>query len=176
MCGLALAGITGIYLSQVRRMRGLGLVGYLLFAGAYLMILPTEVIAATVLPGLAHTQPGFVNDVVVAAAGGHPVGNIGHLQVLFDLTGACYMLGGLVFGIALFRADVLARWAAVLLSGSTVATASLAFLPDAFNRPMAVPEGLALFGLGVSLWRRERSHPVAASAEQPAALQSATVR
>lgn len=155
MCGLALAGITGIYLSHVRRLRALGLVGYVVFAAGYLLMLPTEVMAAAFLPGLTDSRPGFVNDVVVAAAGGHPAGDIGHLQVLFNLTGACYMLGGLVFGIALFRAHVLARWAAALLAVSTIATASLAFLPDAFNRPMAVPEGLALIGLGISLWRHE---------------------
>lgn len=174
MCGLALAGITGIYLSQVRQMRALGLVGYLLLAAGYLMMLPTEVMAAALLPGLTHSQPGFVNDVVITAAGGHPAGDIGHMQVLFNLTGACYMLGGLVFGIALVRAHVLARWAAVLLSVSTVATASLAFLPDAFNRPMAVPEGVALIGLGVSLWRHQ--HAADATTVQPATLQAAPVR
>jgi hypothetical protein len=139
MCALALAGITGIYLRKVRRMRVLGLAGYVTFAAGYLLMLSTEVIAATVLPGLTSSEPRFVNDVVAAAAGGHPIGDIAHLQVLFDLTGACYLLGGLLFGIALFRARVLARWAAALLAVATVATASLAFLPDAFNRPMAVP-------------------------------------
>ena len=39
---------------------------------------------------------------------------------------------------------------------STVATAALAVLPEAFNRPLAVPEGIALVGLGVSLWRNPR--------------------
>jgi hypothetical protein len=58
-----------------------------------------------------------------------------------------------VFGIALFRTGVLARWAAALLAVSTVGTAALAVLPEAFNRPLAVPEAVALIGLGVSLWR-----------------------
>ena len=67
------------------------------------------------------------------------------------------MGGGLLFGIALFRARVLARWAAVLLSVGTVATLALAFLPESFNRPLAVPTGVALIGLGISLWRNPRS-------------------
>ena len=157
MCALALAGMTGIYLRQVRQMRMLGLVGFALFAAGYLLILPTEVIAALVLPAVTHTAPGFVNDVVVASAGGNPTGDIGHMQILFNLTGACYILGGLIFGIALFRARVLARWAAVLLAVSTVATAALAVLPQSFNRPMAVPEGVAMIGLGISLWRDQRN-------------------
>ena len=43
----------------------------------------------------------------------------------------------------------------------TVGTLSLAVLPEAFNRPMAVPTGLALIGLGVSLWRDQRTPAVA---------------
>jgi hypothetical protein len=164
MCGLALVGITGIYLRQVRQMRLLGLIGYLTFAAGYLLILCIVVMAAAFLPALTSTEPQFVNDVVAANEGGTTVGDIGHLQVLFTITGACYVLGGLLFGIALFRAGVLARWAAVLLSLSTVATVSLAFLPEAFNRPMAVPEGVALIGLGVSLWRDQRETAAADSA------------
>jgi hypothetical protein len=167
MGALALAGITGIYLRQVRRMRVLGLVGFVLFAAGYLLLFATEVIAALVLPALTQTVPGFVNDVVVASAGGTATGDIGHLQILFNLTGACYILGGLIFGIALFRTRVLARWAAALLAVSTVATASLAVLPESFNRPLAVPEGVALVALGISLWRDQRN--TTATAGTPAA-------
>src|SRR5690606_15522448 len=118
-----------------------------------LAMFSVEVIAATVLPNLVDTEPGFVNDVVSAAAGGHPDGDIGALQTLFNVAGAGYMLGGLLFGIAMFRARVLPRWASALLAISTVGTAALAALPDSFNRPFAVPEGIALIALGVSLWR-----------------------
>jgi hypothetical protein len=156
MAALALAGITGMYVRQYRRAGVLGLVGYLVFAVGYLAMLSVEVIAATVLPALVDTEPGFVNDVVSAANGGTPTGDIGGLQTLFSVMGAGFIVGGLIFGVALFRAGVLARWAAALLAVSTVATAALAVLPDSFNRPFAVPEGIALIGLGVSLWRNPR--------------------
>jgi hypothetical protein len=156
MAALALAGITGMYLRQVRQTRLLGLIGYLLFAAGYLAILSTEVIAACVLPVLAHTSPGYVNDLVTAAAGGTPAGNIGAMQIVFDVSGFAYMAGGLLFGVALFRARVLARWAAALLALGTLATAALAVLPESFNRPLAVPTGVALIGLGISLWRDQR--------------------
>jgi hypothetical protein len=156
MTVLALAGIAGMYLRQHREAGVLGLVGYLVFSVGYLGMFGTEVVAAAVLPNLTESQPGFVNDVVTAAVGGTPAGDIGGMQVLLDVGGAGYIVGGLLFGIALFRAGVLARWAAALLAVSTVATAALAVLPEAFNRPMAVPEGIALIGLGVSLWRHAR--------------------
>jgi hypothetical protein len=159
MAALALAGITGMYLRQHRKAGVLGLAGYLVFAVGYFAMFGVELIAATVLPNLVHTQPGFVNDVVAAATGGTPSGDVGGLQTLFNVAGAGYILGGLLFGIALFRTGVLARWAAALLAVSTVATAALAVLPEAFNRPLAVPEGIALIGLGVSLWRNSRDVP-----------------
>ena len=157
MCVAALAGITGMYLRQVRQMRVLGLLGYVVFALGYLMMFATEVMPVVFLSALTHKAPAFVNNVVIASGGGTPTGDIGHLQTFFTLTGVCYMLGGLIFGIALFRAKVLARWASVLLALSTVATATLAVLPTSFDRPMAVPEGVALIGLGISLWRDQHN-------------------
>jgi hypothetical protein len=165
MSGLALAGITGIYLRQVRQVGRLGLVGYIAFSVAYLLMFATETVAAYVLPPLTRSNPGFVRDVVVTAFGGSPVGSIGHLPAFFAVTGLAFMGGGLLFGIALFRARVLARWAAALLAVSTTATAALAVLPDSFNRPLAVPTGVALIGLGLSL--RRNAVPAEAAAAQP---------
>lgn len=164
MSALALAGITGMYLRQHRQAGVLGLIGYLLFAAGYLAIFSVEVIAATILPALVDTNPGFVNDVVAAAAGGSPDGDIGSVQALFNANGIGYILGGLLFGIAMFRARVLARWAAALLAIGTVGTAALAVLPESFNRPFAVPVGVALIGLGLSLWRNHRDDTAPATA------------
>lgn len=156
MAALALVGITGVYLSQVRRIGVLGLIGYLLLGAFYLVLLPIEFAAGFVLPSLADTDPGYVNDVLAVSVGGSASGDIGALQTVFPLTGVLYVAGGLVFGIALVRARVLARWPAVLLAVGTVATLSLAVLPESFNRPLAVPTGVALIGLGISLWREHR--------------------
>ncbi len=164
MTVLALAGLTGMYLHQHRKAGVLGLIGYLVFAAAYLAMFSVEIIAVVVLPALVEAQPGFVNDVVIASGGGTPSGDIGALQTWFDVTGVLYLSGGLLFGIALFRTGVLARWAAALLAASTLGTAALAVLPEAFDRPMAVPEGIALIGLGVSLWRTQRRAATATGA------------
>jgi uncharacterized membrane protein YphA (DoxX/SURF4 family) len=105
---------------------------------------------------VAKTDPAYVQDVLDAGMGGSPAGDIGAMQLLFSATGAFYMIGGLLFGAALFRAGLLARWASALLAVATVSTAALAVLPESFSRPMAVPMGIALIGLGVSLWRTQR--------------------
>ena len=156
MSVLALVGIAGMYLRQHRQAGLLGLVGYVVFTLGYLTLFAVQVIAVAVLPTLLDSDPGYVMDVVNAAAGGTPDGDIGGMQVVLNVAGAGYILGGLLFGIALFRTAILPRWASALLAASTVGTAALAVLPDAFNRPLAVPEGIALIGLGVALWRNPR--------------------
>lgn len=153
---LSLAGITGMYLRQVKQTGVLGLVGYLLLSVGYLAILGTVFTAAFVLPSLVGTDPAYVNDVAVAANGGHPAGDIGLLEQVIQVQGAGYLLGGLLFGIALYRARVLARWAAALLAVGGLVSAALMVMPDAFYRLLAFPNGIAMIGLGCSLWLSSR--------------------
>lgn len=154
MAVLVLAGITSLTVRHGRELGILGAIGYGVFGVGYLVMFSVEVIAGTVLPAIVHTSPGYVQDVLTAAFGGTPAGAIGAMQALLSLSGIGYMLGGLVFGIALFRAGVVARWASALLAVATVSTLALAVLPESFNRPFAIPTGIALMGLGWSAWRR----------------------
>ena len=176
MTVLALVGITGMYLRQHRQSGPLGLVGFVVFAFGYVTLFSVEVIAAAVLPSLLDANHGYVMDVVSAAAGGKPEGDIGGIQVVLNVAGAGYILGGLLFGIALFRTGILPRWASALLAVSTVSTAALAVLPEAFNRPFAVPEGIALIGLGVALWRNPVDVRTTRSTEAAGAVLEPSVR
>src|SRR3954452_5848108 len=73
MAVFSLIGITGIYLRQVRQIGLLGLIGYAVLALGYLTILCVQVIAVFVLPELASSQPGYVNDVLAVATSGTPI-------------------------------------------------------------------------------------------------------
>ena len=157
MAALALAGITGMYLRQVKQIGLLGLVGYLIFCAGYLTISAVAFVSAYVLPAIAETNPGYVNDVLAAATNGTAIGDIGLIQGAFYVSGITFLGGGLIFGIALFRARVLARWAAVLLAVASVFSVSLSVLPDAFYRFLAVPNSIAMIGLGYSLWLTTRT-------------------
>jgi hypothetical protein len=156
MATLALAGITGMYLSHVRRNGVLGLVGYLILAAGYLLIMSSTFGLAYVLPQIAGTDPSYVTDVLATASGRADAGDVGVLGTLFQVQSLCYLAGGLVFGVALYRAGVLARWAAALLAVGGMVSALLTVLPDAFYRLIALPNGIALIALGYSLWRSQR--------------------
>jgi len=156
MSVLALAGLTGIFLRHRSRLGRLGLAGYSLLTVGYLAMFTVECIVAFVLPTKAHSDPAYVQHVINGAMGHGPTSGIGHLHELFLAMGIGYSIGGLLFGIALFRARVLARWASLLLAYATTSALALAALPESFSRPFAVPTGVALIGLGISLWREER--------------------
>jgi hypothetical protein len=156
MTMLALVGITGMYLRQVKQSGVLGLLGYLVFGAGYLLIMSTTLISAYVLPSLVDTDPGYVTDVLAAATGGTAQGDIGLLGTVFQVQGIAYLAGGLVFGVALFRARVLTRWAAVLLAVGGLVSVLLTVMPDAFYRFLAYPNGIAMVALGYSLWRTAR--------------------
>ena len=156
MAVLALVGITGMYLSQVRRNGVLGLVGFLVLGGCYLLMACMTYMAAFVLPELAATDPAYVNDVIAQIKSDAPTGDIGLLSIALQIQGFAFLAGGLIFGIALFRARVLSRWATVLLAMGGVITILLSVLPDAFYRLLAFPNGIALIGLGYALWATTR--------------------
>jgi hypothetical protein len=153
MAALALVGITGMYLHQVTRMGVLGLVGYVLFAANYIVIGSVSFIAAYVLPAIDGTSPTYVKDALAVASGGHASGDIGALATVIPVEAFLYLAGGLLFGIALFRARVLPRWAAALLAVGGAVSAAQQVLPDPWFRLLAFPNGIAMIALGYALWR-----------------------
>ena len=83
--------------------------------------------------------------------------NLGVLPTVWTLTGPLYILGGLLFGIATFRARILPRWAAVLLALGTVLAPVAKQLSLAAQPKIAIPMGLALAWLGYALMTEQRT-------------------
>ena len=160
MCILGLIGLTGLYARQANEAGWLGLAGYLLFSLFYALTLPFVFAQAFILPLLATTAPAFVEGWLgIIKNPGAPVEmNLGALPVLYRLAGfAGYLIGGLLFGIATFRAGVLPRWAAGLLAvAGPLGPVAVALLPYALERYAGVPLGLALVWLGYALFSERR--------------------
>jgi hypothetical protein len=155
-CALALAGLAGMFLRHRDQFGRLGRAGYALVSVGFLAMLVQECMIGYYLPTIAHSKPVYVQHVLNGAMAHGASSGIGAWQGLFLIAGMGYSLGGLVFGIALFRAGVLSRRASALFAYGTVSALALAALPESFSRPFAVPTGVALIGLGLSLWRDQR--------------------
>ena len=158
MCLLFLIGIAGIYARQVQEAGRLGLAAFLLLILCWWLQTGYVFTDLFILPVLANAAPQFVESFLGIVNAGSPVEmNIGALPAAYGLIGIVYMLGGLLFGIALLRAGILPRWPAGLLAVSSVLTPAAALLPHAIQRLAAIPVGLALAWLGYALWSERRA-------------------
>ncbi len=150
---LAMLAVAGIYARQVEKSGWLGLAGFLLFSLFWALSLALHFVEAFISPVVATIAPRFVEGLLAIVTGGTSEVNLGILPVVSMLSGIVgYLLGGLLFGIATFRAGVLPRWAGGLLAlGTILPFLGAAFVTHPFDRIFAVPVGLALAWLGYAL-------------------------
>jgi len=157
MCVLFLVGITGLYARQAEKAGWLGLVAFVVLATSWTLQSAFVFTEAFVLPPLAAMSPQFA-DALVGISYGHTGGvNLGVLPALYSVLGIAYMLGGLLFGIATFRAGILPRVPAALLAIAATLTPLAGLLPHAEQRYAAIPVALALAWLGYSLSSERRA-------------------
>lgn len=152
ICIFFLLGITGLYARQVEEAGWLGLAGFVLYSLSWVLTASFTFTEVFILPLLATESPTLAEDFLGIFTGSTGETNFGVLANLWTLTGSLYILGGLLFGIATFRAGILPRWAAVLLAVGSVLSPVAALLPPEHVAKVAVPVGLALAWLGYALW------------------------
>lgn len=159
MAFLFLAGITGVYARQVEKAGWLGLVGYLLFSLSWVIQSGFIFAEAFFLPVLATEAPLFVEGFLGIINGSPSLVDLGVLPVLYAVAGvAGYVFGGVLFGVAIFRARVLPRWAGAMLAFAAVSPLVFStLLPHPLDRMLAVPMGVAMLWLGYALWSGRRT-------------------
>ena len=156
-----LLGMAGLYARQAAKVGLLGLIGYVLLSLWFALVLGFSFVEAFIVPQMAVSSPGFVEAWMGMFVG--PAGDfdLGVLPALWALTAPLLILGGLLFGVATFRARVLPRMAGALLAVSTVVAPVAALLPNAAQPKIAIPMGIALAWLGYSLLAERRTGTVA---------------
>ena len=159
MSFLGLLGIAGLYARQVEEVGWLGLAGYLLFSLFFALTMAFQFLEAFISPLLATEAPKVVEGFLGIASGHATETNLGALPAVYSATGVCYLLGGVLFGVATFRARILPRWAAGLLAvGTLLPILGSSLFPHPYDRIFAVPVGLALAWLGYALWSERRAN------------------
>jgi hypothetical protein len=154
---LFLLGITGIYARQVDKVGLLGLIGYLVVSLSWALNYAFIYAETFIFPILATPAPTFVEG-ALGIINGKPIDTeLGALPILFGVTGITYMLGGLLFGVATFRAGVLPRGAAGLLAAASALTPLAALLPHEIQRFAAIPVAIAWAWMGYALWAERRA-------------------
>jgi hypothetical protein len=157
MCFFGLIGLTGIYVRQAAKAGWTGLVGYVLLSLWFGLIMGFSFVEAFIIPHVATSSPSLVDAWMKVFNGGTSKVDLGVLPTLWTLVGVVYILGGLLFGIATFRAGILPRGAAVLLAVGTLLAPLGGLLPLASQPKVAIPTGLALAWMGYGLWSEQRT-------------------
>lgn len=157
MSFFGLIGLTGLYVRQAAKVGLLGLVGYVLLNLWLVLIMGFSFVEAFVLPHVASTAPAFVDAWMKMFNGPASDYDLGALPTVWLLSGPIYILGGLTFGIATFRARILPRWAGALLAIGTLLAPVAVLFPNAAQPKIAIPVGLALAWLGYALWTDHRT-------------------
>ena len=159
----ALLGMTGLYARQVEETGWQGLVGYLLLTIYYAVQMCITFIEPTILPLLTTIAPTFVESVLQLANGVGSPTNLGSLTTIYSLASILFVLGSLLFGIAMFRARILPRGAAALfaISGPLAGT-MFTLLPYQLVQLTSIPIGGAMIWLGYALFSERREKKSAA--------------
>lgn len=147
-----MAGVTGIYLRQADKAGWLGVAGYLPFVLFWAITLVFQFNEAFIIPALATVAPQFVESHLGIVTSTPATVDLGAIPTIYLVNGLMYALGGLILGIATFRAGVLPRWGGALLAAGAVAPFVLTMLPHPFDRTFAIPTGVALAWLGYAVW------------------------
>ncbi|HOB58422.1 MAG TPA: hypothetical protein PKG61_12310 [Rhodoglobus sp.] len=154
---LVMIGLAGIYLRQVREFGVLGLIAYALFGFFFILQAAFNFAEAFIAPLIAVDAPQLAVD-IVGLFGRYPaVNDLGPLAALPQVGAVLYVGGALLFGVSIIRARVLSRGAGILLIVAAVITpVAGALLPHALERMAAIPMGLGIIWLGLSLWMDQR--------------------
>jgi hypothetical protein len=157
MCLFGVFGIAGLYARHVEETGWLGLAGYLLLTIFYAVQMCFAFTEPLILPLLATEAPKFVAGFLGILTGTPSEVSLGAIPVVNGLVAALYLLGTLLFGIALFRARILSRWAAGLLAFSGPLAIIMTRIGHPIDRLAAVPMGISLIWLGYTLWSERRA-------------------
>lgn len=152
MCLLFLIAITGLYARQVEESGWLGLVGFAFLTVSWWLQTGYVFAEAFILPVLAVAAPDFVDSFLGIVNGSPGSFDIGALPAAYGIVGLTYLLGGILFGVATFRAAVFPRPAAALLAVTALLTPAAVLLPHALQRFVAIPMGITFIWLGWTLW------------------------
>ena len=167
MAVLGLTGVSAIYLTQVKKFGVLGLLAYLVFSLFFVTQACVNFAEAFILPLSAAGSPKLTEDVASLFVSGYVLQtDVGPLAIVGSIGAVLYLGGGVLFGVAVIRANVLPRWTGILLIVAALASLSAAVLPHELARYAAVPMGLALIALGVAQFAQQRSSTAALNARR----------
>lgn len=154
-CIMAFSGlfaIVGLYMKQIKEVGWLGFAGFTFLSLWFALVMCFSFLEAFVFPMLASQAPLFVSGVLGMFHSLPTEVDLGILPLLWSVSGILFILGGLFFGIATFRAKILPKYAGLLLALGTGFAPLAALLPFEYQTKIMVIAGAAFIWFGYALW------------------------
>lgn len=152
-------GLTGLYLRQRREVAVLGFVGAAAAWMGMALLSGAMYFEAIIEPGLVRLSPELAEP--MAQLSGEEIRSF---LIAFFVAVGLFGGGFLLFGIAMYKAAVMPKWAVVLFVTGSVVGGPQGFLPVAVATLAFLTMGVGLAGLGVALWADPEAsvpHPTA---------------
>lgn len=149
-------GLLGTYLVQVEEVGLLGLLGVLMFGLFWLVSMIFGFVEALILPLLTAHYPEFVAGMVGLFGNVVSDVDLGLFPGLASIFGIFYIVGGILYGLAGYRGNVLSRNAFLFLIIAALATVATGIVPHPMDRVFAIPMGVSLIWIGSSLGSKRR--------------------
>lgn len=158
-------GLIGHFSLYVERIKWLGSIGFVLFGLFWLLTMVFSFVEAFVLPLLVETSPDFVEGMVGLFGSEPSLVPLGIFPVLVNLAGIMYILGGVLYGISGYRADLPGKFNYLFLTIAALLTIISGSIGHPLDRFLAIPMGLALIWMGYNVWQEESETIAEVSAE-----------
>lgn len=146
-------GITGLYVRQLERSGWLALLGFLMLNIWFVLVMCFSFVESFILPALATALPVFVEGVLGMFSSIPSAIDLGILPTLWMISGPLYILGQVLFGIAVYRAGIFPKYAGALLALSGILTPVGGLVPPEHQPLVMLPIGLAFCWLGYALYK-----------------------
>lgn len=161
MSFFGLFAMAGLYVKQFEKFSWLGFVGFVMFSLWLALVMCFSFVEAFIFPALAAQAPMFVSGILGMFHGLPSEVGLGVLPILWSLSGILFILGGLLFGIATFRAKILPKYAGLLLALGTGLAPLAALLPFEYQTKILVFTGIAFVWFGYALLVDKKENPKA---------------
>ena len=144
-------GLTALYLKQSKESGWLWFLGFLFLNTWFALVLCFSFIEAALFPILAGQTPAFVGGVLGMFHSIKTGAELWVLPLLWNISGPLFILWGLFFGIATFRAKVFSRTAGLMLALGTGLAPLAALLPMVYQSKILAIAGVAFLCMGWGL-------------------------
>jgi hypothetical protein len=150
MSFLICLGVFGVFLIHLKNFGSFAKASSIVFLIFWILSMIFSFIEAFVLPLLVTSAPDFTKDMLGLFQNSPATTSLGVFPSLVTLSGLMYILGGIGYGIGIYKATLFPKSSGMFIALASSLTLGAAVVPHPYDRIFAIPMGLSLIFIGFS--------------------------